>query len=183
MRFSDTSQYYQPRLYLNDGKGNFTWSPNAIPANVRTIAGCVAVADYNGDGQTDIFIGGRVSKQYPLSPRSFILKNNKGIFTDVTDKVCPALSKAGMITAAQWVDLDNDKHPELVIAGEYMPLRFFKNDGSKFTETTSTTGIENIFGLWRSLIATDVDGDGNIDFIAGNIGLNNTYNASGKYPM
>ena len=105
MRFSDTSQYYQPRLYLNDGKGSlsadkagFTWSPNAIPAAVRTIAGCVSVADYNGDGQPDIFIGGRVSKEYPLSPRSFILQNNKGVFTDVTNEVCPELSKAGMIT-------------------------------------------------------------------------------------
>jgi len=190
MRFSDTSQYYQPRLYLNDGKGSlsadkagFTLSPNAIPANVRTIAGCVSVADYNGDGQPDIFIGGRVSKEYPLSPRSFILQNNKGVFTNVTSKVCPSLSKAGMITAAQWVDLGNDKHPDLVIAGEYMPIRFFKNDGNQLTETTATTGIENIVGLWRSLIATDVDGDGDMDFIAGNIGQNNNYNASAKYPM
>ena len=183
MRFSDTSQYYQPRLYLNDGKGKFSFSPNAIPSNVRTIAGCVAVADYNGDGQTDIFIGGRVSKEYPLSPQSFLLQNNKGIFMDVTNKVCPALSKAGMITAAQWVDFDNNKHPDLVIAGEYMPIRFFKNNGSKFTEFTSSTGLQNINGMWRSLIATDVDGDGDIDFIAGNLGLNNNYNASAKYPM
>ena len=183
MRFSDTSQYYQPRLYLNDGKGNFTLSPNAIPVNIRTMAGCVAVADYNGDGQPDIFIGGRVSKEYPVSPRSFLLKNNKGVFTDVTDKVCPALSKAGMITAAQWADFDNDKHPDLVIAGEYMPIRFFKNNGNRFTEITSSTGLQNINGMWRSLIATDVDGDGDTDFVAGNLGLNNNYNVSGKYPM
>jgi hypothetical protein len=151
--------------------------------NARTIAGCVAVADYNGDGQTDIFIGGRVSKEYPLSPRSFLLQNNRGIFTDVTNKVCPELSKAGMITAAQWVDLDNDKKPDLVIAGEYMPIRFFKNNGTNFAEITSSTGLQNINGLWRSLIATDVDGDGDIDFIAGNLGLNNNYYASAKYPM
>ena len=183
MRFSDTSQYYQPRLYLNDGKGFFTLSANAIPTNVRTIAGYVAAADYNGDGQTDIFIGGRVSKEYPLSPRSFLLQNNRGIFTDVTNKVCPELSKPGMITAAQWVDFDNDKKPDLVIAGEYMPIRFFKNNGTKFTEVTASTGLQNMNGLWQSLIATDVDGDGDIDFIAGNLGLNNNYDASAKYPM
>ncbi len=183
MRFTDTSQYYQSRLYLNDGKGNFSLSRSAIPKNVRTIAGCVAEADYDGDGQPDIFIGGHVSKEYPLSPPSFLLKNNKGIFTDVTNKVCPQLSKAGMITAAEWVDLDNDKHLDLVIAGEYMPIRFFKNNGKNFTEITSSTGVGNKNGLWRSLVATDVDGDGDIDFIAGNLGLNNNYNVSAKYPM
>ena len=182
-RYSDTSVFYHPRLYLNDGKGNFTLSANAIPSNVRTIAGCVAVADYDGDGDMDIFIGGRVSKQYPLSPHSYLLQNNKGIFTDVTNNVCPALSKAGMITAAQWADIDNDKHPDLIIAGEYMPIRFFKNNGSTFTEITASTGLQNMNGLWRSLIATDVDGDGDIDFIAGNLGLNCNYHAQHKYPM
>ncbi len=183
MRFSDTSQYYQPRLYLNDGKGNFTFSANAIPSNVRTIAGCVTVADYDGDGDLDVFIGGRVSKQYPLSPNSFLLQNQNGIFTDVTNKVCPALSKAGMITAAQWADINNDKHPDLIIAGEYMPIRFFTNNGKKLTEVTAKTGLQNNDGLWRSLIATDVDGDGDTDFIAGNLGLNCNYRVSAEYPM
>ncbi|MEP6749000.1 MAG: VCBS repeat-containing protein [Bacteroidota bacterium] len=183
MRFSDTSQYYQPRLYLNDGKGNFTCSVNAIPANVRTIAGCVAVADYDGDGNVDVFIGGRVSKQYPLSPNSYLLKNDKGIFTDVTNKVCPALSRAGMVTAAQWANFDNEKNPGLVIAGEYMPIRFFRNNKTSFTEVTASTGLQDMNGLWRSLIATDIDGDGDIDFVAGNLGLNCNYRTSVQYPM
>jgi hypothetical protein len=183
MRFSDTSMYYQPRLYLNNGKGNFTLSANAIPSDVRTIAGCVAVADYDGDGNVDVFIGGRVSQQYPMAPNSYLLKNNSGIFTDVTKSVCPALSKAGMITAAQWADIDNDKHPDLVIAGEYMPIRFFKNGETKLTEVTGATGLQNMNGLWRSLIATDIDGDGDTDFIAGNLGLNCNYRTSAQYPM
>jgi len=182
-RYNDTSTFYHPQLYLNDGKGNFTLSANAIPSNVRTIAGCVTVADYNGDGDMDIFIGGRVSKKYPSSPGSYLLQNKKGVFTDVTTNVCPALSKAGMVTAAQWADINNDKHPDLIIAGEYMPIRFFNNDGKQLTDITSSTGLQNMNGLWRSLLATDVDGDGDTDFIAGNLGLNCNYHASEKYPM
>ena len=182
-RYSDTSSFYHPKLYLNDGKGNFILSTNAIPSNIKTIAGCVAVADYDGDGDMDVFIGGRVSKQYPMPPNSYLLQNNKGVFTDVTNKVCPALSKAGMVTAAQWADIDNDHHPDLIIAGEYMPIRFFENDGKKLTEITSSTGLQNTNGLWRSLVATDVDGDGDIDFIAGNLGLNCNYHTSAQYPM
>ena len=182
-RFSDTSMFYQPHLYTNDGKGNFTLNVNAIPTGVKTIAGCVSFADYDGDSDMDVFIGGRVSKQYPLSPNSYLLQNNKGVFTDVTNKVCSALSKAGMVTAAQWADIDNDKHPDLIITGEYMPIRFFKNNGAAFTEITASTGLQNMDGLWRSLIATDIDGDGDTDFIAGNLGLNCIYHASAQYPM
>jgi len=131
----------------------------------------------------DVFIGGRVSKQYPLPPNSYLLQNNKGVFTDVTNKVCAALSKAGMVTAAQWADIDNDKHPDLIIAGEYMPIRFFKNNGATFSEITASTGLQNMNGLWRSLVAADVDGDGDADLIAGNLGLNCNYHTSAQYPM
>jgi hypothetical protein len=183
MQYEENSIYYKPRLYLNDGKGNFTLQPNAIPDAVRTIAGCVSAGDYDGDGYPDLFIGGRVSKKYPLPPRSFLLKNNKGIFTDVTAEVCPALQKPGMVTAAVWTDFDNDHEPDLIIAGEWMPVQFFKNDHGKLIEITASTGLTQMNGMWHSLIATDIDNDGDIDLVAGNLGLNCEYHSSPTEPM
>jgi len=182
-QYEEGSVYYKPRLYINDGKGNFALSRNAIPDNVRTIAGCVSVADIDGDGDPDLFIGGRVSKEYPLSPRSYILRNDNGVFTDVTETVCPALGKAGMITAAVWLDINNDKQPDLVLAGEWMPLRFFINDRGILHEVTDSVALPNMHGMWRSLIAADVDNDGDLDLVAGNLGLNCDYHASPAAPM
>ena len=182
-RYDDTSRYYMPRLYLNDGKGNFTQDLTAIPPGIRTIAGCVTTGDYDNDGDLDVFIAGRVSKQYPLSPKSFILQNNKGRFTDVTATVCPSLQQAGMITSAAWTDYNNDKKIDLVIVGEWMPVRFFKNENNQLKETTESTGLTNLNGMWRSLVATDVDKDGDIDFIAGNLGLNCKYHVTADEPM
>ncbi|MBN9384559.1 MAG: VCBS repeat-containing protein [Chitinophagaceae bacterium] len=183
IQYEEGSVYYKPRLYINDGKGHFSLNKNAIPDSVRTIAGCVTAADIDGDGDLDLFIGGRVAKEYPLSPRSFILRNDKGTFTDVTAEVCPALEKGGMITAAVWADLNNDKQPDLVVAGEWMPIRFFLNDHGKLHEMTDSIGPANMHGMWRSLIAADVDNDGDLDLVAGNMGLNCDYHVGAATPM
>jgi len=182
-RFEENSVYYQPRLYLNDGKGNYTLQPNAIPSNVRTIAGCVTTGDLDGDGDLDVFIGGRVSKNYPLSPQSFLLENNKGVFTDVTAKVCPALQKPGMVTSAIFTDVDNDHQTDLVIAGDWMPVRIFKNNKGKLNDITEATGLTQMNGMWRSLAAVDMDNDGDVDIVAGNFGSNCIYHVSVDYPM
>ncbi len=127
--FGGNSPNNRPRIYLNDGKGNFRPDPTAIPADISVIAQAVTIGDYDGDGQPDIFIGGRVlAGQYPGSPRSYILKNTKGIFRDVTHEVCPALERPGMVTAALWTDFDGDKAPDLLLCGEWMPIRFLRTD-------------------------------------------------------
>lgn len=179
----ENSFAFEPKLFINDGKGNFKLKENAIPQNVRLIAGTVSAGDYDGDGDLDLFIGGRVTRNYPLPPRSFILQNNHGVFTDVTAQVCPSLEKAGMITSSAWTDLDNDKQPDLIIAGEWMPVRFFKNDHGKLQEVTSNTGLDQMDGMWRSLAVADIDNDGDEDIVAGNLGLNCTYDVSKDQPM
>ncbi|WP_298738093.1 VCBS repeat-containing protein [uncultured Chitinophaga sp.] len=180
-RYPEGSPYYRPRLYLNDGKGHFTLQANAIPPGISTITACVSAGDYDGDGDPDLFIGGRVSAVYPLAPASYILRNDKGIFTDVTAAVCPALQRAGMITSAIWTDLDNDHQPDLVIAGDWMPLRFFRNEHGRLKEFS--TGLSQVNGMWRSLAAADIDNDGDMDLIAGNYGLNCVYRADSAHPM
>jgi enediyne biosynthesis protein E4 len=182
-QYGENSVYLKPRLYLNDGAGNFSLQSNAIPDDVKTVAGCVVAADYDGDGDSDLFIGGRVSSKYPLPARSFILQNQRGVFIDVTNKTCPALVQPGMVTSAVWTDVDNDKHIDLVIAGEWMPVRFFKNNGSTLSEVTNSTGLEQMNGMWRKVIAADIDNDGDQDLVAGNLGLNCLYRVSTEEPM
>jgi hypothetical protein len=181
--FDVNSSFYRPRLYLNDGKGNFKLDDTAFSPIIRTPSKCIAVADMDGDGDIDIFIGGRVALgTYPVPPRSYILRNDHGKFIDVTSSVCPALEDIGLLNSAAWVDIDNDKKPDLIIAGDWMPIRIFKNNGKTFTEITDQSGLKSFPGLWRSLVVTDIDHDGDLDIVAGNIGLNNPYHINAQQP-
>jgi enediyne biosynthesis protein E4 len=179
----ENSIYYEPKLYINDGKGNFTLKANAIPSEVKVMAGTVSAGDYDNDGDLDLFIGGRVTKQYPVAPRSFILQNDNGVFSDVTEKVCASLQRPGMITSSAWTDFDNDGQVDLIVAGEWMPVRFFKNNHGKLQDVTSNTGLDLMNGMWRSLAVADIDSDGDMDIIAGNLGLNCTYDVKKDQPM
>ncbi len=161
----------QNRLYINDGKGNFSYSPGALPPSGTNCS--VAVAnDFDGDGYLDLFVGSRsVPENYGANPKSFILKNNgKGKFIDVTSEIAPALSGAGMITGSAWADINGDGKKELIIAGEWMSPRIFSYRNGKFVELK--TGLENYYGWWQSLAVADVNGDGRNDLILGNIGEN-----------
>ena len=181
--FEDHSSFYCPRLYLNDGHGNFHLDSVAFSPLVRTPAKAVAVADFDGDGDMDIFVGGRVSLgSYPKPPDSYILRNDHGRFTDVTDAVCPALRNIGMINAAVWTDIDHDGKPDLIVACDWMPIRIFKNDGHTLTDITDRSGLSNLPGFWRSLLVMDVNHDGHPDIVAGNLGLNNPFHIGATQP-
>lgn len=176
--FPEGSKEYQDRLYLNDGKGNYMTDEKALP--VTTSSGsCVKVFDYDKDGDMDLFVGGRqVPHQYPFPSQSYILENKseKGIvkFVDVTDKAAPELSKGGMITDAFCADIDNDSWPDLIIAGEWMPVCCYRNINGKFSKIE----IAGTKGWWFSIEGADFDKDGDIDLVGGNLGLNFRYKAS-----
>ena len=171
--------YYRDRLYVNKG-GVYIELANAIPE--RTGSGQVVISsDFDLDGDQDLFVGGRiVPGRYPYPATSYILRNDGGKdgelhFTDITKTIAPDLISCGLVTSALWQDFDQDGRPDLVIAGEWMALRFFKNNKFGFEEVTSDKGMEGTSGWWYSLESVDVDKDGDLDIVAGNLGLNYKY--------
>ena len=172
----------QDKLYLNNGNGKFAKAENILP-NMTGSGSRVKAGDYDNDGDLDLFVGGRLLPQlYPTPAKSYILRNEsketgKLSFTDVTESIAPDLIEAGLVTDAVWLDYDNDKKLDLVIVGEWMPITFLKNDGNKFKDKTEALGLEKTAGWWYSLIAEDFDKDGDLDLMAGNLGLNYKYQA------
>jgi hypothetical protein len=170
-------------LYFNDGQGRFTPHYDALP-KMFSNGSCVRAVDFDGDGDLDLFVAGRVvSGSYPTPPQSYLLENHSGSFFDVTKRWCPELQNIGMVTDALWSDFDGDGRPDLVLTGEWMPVTFLKNTGTGLVNITGATGIATHTGWWNSLVAGDFDNDGDIDYIAGNLGLNSNYQASPAEPM
>ena len=186
-QFTPHTKNYQDWFYTNDGKGNFTFNETALPTNY-TSKSCVKAADYDNDGDLDLFIGGRVlPNNYPMPVSSFIYRNDtkNGLikFTDVSNEVAPGIKNMGLTCDALWTDFDNDGWADLIITGEWMSIQFYKNKEGKFENISATTGINNETGWWNSITAGDFDNDGDIDYVAGNLGKNSFYRSSHQYPV
>ncbi len=185
--FAPNSKNYQDRMYLNDGKGNLSYDSTVLPRNY-TSKSCVKAADFDKDGDLDLFVGGRIfPERYPEPVSSFLFRNDsengRPKFTDISHEAAPFLAKIGLVCDAVWTDFDNDGWSDLVVVGEWMPVRFFKNNKGKLVDITPSSGIQDKRGWWGSISAGDFDNDGDVDYIAGNIGLNSFFKASTKEPI
>ena len=171
------------RLYLNDGSANFHSAPvDRLPQTFES-TGVVSAADFDRDGDLDVFVGGRaVAGEYPLSPGSQLLRNDGGLFVDVTDDLAAGLRRIGMATSALWTDADNDGDSDLMVTLEWGAVHFFENVDGRLTDQTRRAGLDARKGWWNSITSVDLDNDGDSDYVITNVGLNTKYHASSDEP-
>ncbi|WP_420149360.1 VCBS repeat-containing protein [Spirosoma sp.] len=177
------------QLYLNDGKGNFTHSSTELP-NLKASGSCVAAADFDQDGDIDLFVGSRmIPGQYGRNPASYLFINDgRGNFKNYTKRFLPDVDQLGMVTAATWADLNGDKYPELIVVGDWEPIRIFENKRGKLSQNANlaindTQGQPlKTNGWWNCITAGDADGDGDLDVVIGNLGLNSRIKATQSIP-
>ena len=183
----NNSSFYQDHFYLNNGRGVFSETPEAIPVN-HTSKSCVRAADIDRDGDTDLFVAGWVDPwHYPRPVSSIILRNDsspgKVKFTDVTEDLAEDLLDIGLICDAAFTDFDSDGWTDLILAGEWMPVTIMKNVNGSFRNITSSTGLTGKTGWWSSITSGDFDNDGDPDYLMGNLGHNSYYRASENHPV
>ncbi|MBX2817237.1 MAG: VCBS repeat-containing protein [Saprospiraceae bacterium] len=186
-QYPPSDSAYRDVIGINDGSGNFVTDASALPAMFSNTS-CVKASDIDGDGDLDLFVGSRVlPHHYPKSDRNYILINESQdgnvAFRDETEKWSSVLADAGMISDALWTDFDGDRRPDLVLAGEWMPVRFFANKGDHLEEITERTGIDGSKGWWNSIAGRDLDRDGDVDYVLGNFGRNIYFQCSGDEPL
>lgn len=181
--FMPGSSQYQDRLYENTGDGKYQKTNGALPSFFES-GSCVRFADFDKDGDQDLFVGGRhVPWNYPKPASSRIMINENGTFRDVTEERANDLIDIGMVTDALWTDFDQDGLLDLMVVGEWMPITLYRNEGNKFYNATDEFGLGNTTGWWNSIEQGDLDQDGHIDYILGNLGLNYKYKASEEEPF
>jgi len=184
-QFPSSSSALADRLYINDGKGHFKKSEQVLPAGKYESTACVKPADFDKDGDIDLFVGIRLHPfEYGLPVNGYLLQNDgHGNFKDVTAKIAPGLLGIGMITDMVWADVNNDGKPDMVIVGDWMPVKVFINENGIFKDESDQYGLSNTEGWWHTIIAKDLNGDGKMDFILGNQGLNSRFKASPTRPV
>lgn len=181
--FENQDKRYQDRIYINDGKGNFQLKQDLLPEMLSS-SGSVSASDYDNDGDIDLFIGGRLKpRQYPLPGKSYILRNDKGTFSDVTNEVSEGLQEIGMVTASTWSDINGDGNTDIVLTGEFMPITIYLQKDGKFVNETERLGLSRFTGWWNTLSVNDINGDGQLDILAGNLGQNTKYKVSENKPL
>ena len=178
------SKALKDRVYINDGKGNFTLSTDALP-DMMPSKSCVTGADFDHDGDLDLFVGGRVIPgQYPVTPESYLLLNSGGRFENVTSTMAVDLASIGMVSDANWIDINADGWQDLVVMGEFMAVEIFINkEGKSFERSTKKFLDKDLTGLWTKMIVHDFDKDGDDDIVLGNMGLNTQLRATEKQPL
>lgn len=174
---------YRDRLYMNDGSGSFRKAPDGMIPDDRDSGSVAAAADFDRDGDLDLFIGGRsVPGRYPLAPASRLLKNERGKFIDATPHAAPALQQAGMVTSGLWSDINNDGWIDLLITQDWGPVRLLINQQGRLEEQTQESGLAQWSGRWTGITGRDLNGDGRIDYVVTNFGLNSPYRATPQHP-
>ena len=171
------------RLYFNQGSGEFEKPDDVVLPQLQISSSCALAADFDRDGDLDLFVGGRVQPgKYPHAARSSLLQNDGGRFTDVTEQHDPSFASLGLVTSALWSDADDDGWLDLLVATEWGPVHLFDNNAGTLTQVTEAAGLSPISGWFNSLVAGDFNSDGRMDYVAGNVGLNSKYKASEKTP-
>jgi hypothetical protein len=181
---SARSHLLRDRLYWNDGRGQLTKAEPAALPPLEDSSGPVAAADFDRDGDVDLFVGGRVVPgRYPASPKSRLLRNEGTRFADVTDELAPELLQSGLVTGAVWSDTNGDGWLDLLVAHEWGPIKVYRNREGRLRDETDSAGLARHLGWWNGIAGRDIDGDGDIDYVATNFGLNSRYKASRESPL